>query len=105
MTAEFKENNALGWYAETDPDAVDDYPINWTDWLAANGYDVIAHSEWIVPLGVTRISDSYAGGDTTIWLGPCEVGEHRITNRVTTIGSEGIARRMDQSFTLIVKEA
>ena len=48
-----------------DPDAVLDYAVDWLRWLAG---DEIATSVWIVPDGLTRVSDAATTTKATVWL-------------------------------------
>jgi hypothetical protein len=80
-----------------DPDEVLDYGIDWTARLAG---DTIQSSTWIVPDGITKVSDSSNDTSTEIWLSGGTLGAAlQITNRVVTHG----ARTMDQSVTLLIK--
>jgi len=83
-----------------DPDAVKDYGIDWDDWLNDVG-DTISVSEWIVPQGLTAISNSKTTLGTTVWLSGGNAGEsYRVTNRITTVGG----RIDDRSILLKCKE-
>jgi hypothetical protein len=80
-----------------DPDEVLDFGIDWSVLLEG---DTISTSEWIVPAGITKDSDSYSTASTTIWLSGGESGQlYALTNRVTTAG----ARSMDETVSLRVK--
>lgn len=80
-----------------DPDEILDYGIDWTPRLAE---DTIATSTWIVPDGITKVSDSSTSTATEIWLSGGTIGAAlQITNRVVTAGG----RTMDQSVTLLIK--
>lgn len=48
------------------PDDEVDYYIDWTPWLAG---DTISTSQWTIPDGLTKISDSISGSLAVIWLG------------------------------------
>ena len=66
-----------------DPDAVIDYQIDWSDWLASS--EVISTSVWIVSTGIVKDSDTNTTTTTTIWLsgGAAELS-YTLTNRITT---------------------
>lgn len=69
-----------------DPDAVVDYAIDWTTWLAG---DTITTSTWTVPTGITKNSDAQTTTQTSIWLsvGTTAFGRRRtytITNKIVT---------------------
>lgn len=84
-----------------DPDAVLDYAIDWTDWLASRGSDTISASAWIVPDGITKDSDEFTDTVATIWLSGGTAGEtYSLTNRVTTAGG----RVQDKTIKIKVKE-
>lgn len=81
-----------------DPNAVLDYSIDWTRWLAG---DQIAASEWIVPSGLTKMADSKTSTSATVWLsGGTASQSYIVTNRITTAAG----RTEDRSFTIRVEE-
>ena len=81
-----------------DPNAVLDYGIDWTRWLAG---DQIATSEWIIPTGLTKMADSKTATSATVWLSGGSVGQsYTVTNRITTAAG----RTEDRSFTIRVEE-
>lgn len=82
-----------------DPDAVLDYAIDWTAWLADG--ETITASTWEVPTGLTQTTPapSIAAGVTTVWIsGGAADTVYRVTNHITT--SHG--RQDDRSFSLSV---
>ena len=81
-----------------DPNAVLDYSIDWTRWLAG---DQIATSQWIVPSGLTKMADSKTASSATVWLSGGSVGQsYTVTNRITTAAG----RTEDRSFTVRAEE-
>lgn len=85
--------------APKDPNAVVDYTIDWSSWLADG--DTILVSEWIVPAGITQDSETNTNLTTTIWLSDGTAGQsYALTNRITT--SQG--RTQDKTITIRVKE-
>jgi hypothetical protein len=81
-----------------DPNAVLDYSIDWTRWLAG---DQIATSEWIIPSGLTKMADSKTSTSATVWLSGGSVGQsYTVTNRITTAAG----RTEDRSFTIRIEE-
>ncbi len=81
-----------------DPNAVLDYTIDWTRWLAG---DQIAASEWIVASGLTKMADSKTATSATVWLSGGTAGQsYIVTNRITTAAG----RTEDRSFTIRVEE-
>lgn len=81
-----------------DPNAVLDYTIDWTRWLAG---DQIATSEWLAPSGLTKMADSKTAASATVWLSGGTAGElYTVTNRITTAGG----RTEDRSFTIRAEE-
>jgi fructosamine-3-kinase len=81
-----------------DPNAVLDYSIDWTRWLAG---DQIAASEWIVASGLTKMADSKTSTSATVWLSGGTAGQsYIVTNRITTAAG----RTEDRSFTIRVEE-
>ena len=81
-----------------DPNAVLDYSVDWAKWLAG---DEIATSDWTVPVGLTKVSDTKTTTKTTAWLsGGAADQSYTVTNRITTTGG----RTEDRSFILKVEE-
>jgi hypothetical protein len=81
-----------------DPNAVLDYTIDWTRWLAG---DQVATSEWLVPTGLTKMADTKTASSATVWLSGGTAGQsYMVTNRITTAGG----RTEDRSFTIRVEE-
>ncbi|MCC6394787.1 MAG: hypothetical protein IT167_29610 [Bryobacterales bacterium] len=81
-----------------DPNAVLDYSIDWTRWLAE---DQIVASEWIVESGLTKMADSKTAASATLWLSGGTAGQsYIVTNRITTAAG----RTEDRSFTIRVEE-
>lgn len=77
-----------------DPDAVLDYAVDWTLWLAG---DEIATSDWTVPVGLTKVTDTNTATKATVWLSGGQAGQsYTITNRITTTGG----RTEDRSITI-----
>ncbi|MBI4910310.1 MAG: hypothetical protein HY820_42225 [Acidobacteria bacterium] len=81
-----------------DPNAVLDYTIDWTRWLAG---DQIATSEWLVPSGLTKMADSKTASSATVWLSGGTAGQsYTVTNRIMT----SAGRTEDRSFIAKVEE-
>ena len=67
-----------------DPDATKDYQALWAEWLKT---DTISASTWIVPTGITKLSDSFTTTTATIWLTGGTLGRtYKVVNRVATVG-------------------
>lgn len=76
-----------------DPNAVLDYRVDWSSWLAAS--ETISTSDFTVDAGLTKDSQSNTTTTATVWLsGGTEGTRYKITNRVTT--NQG--RTDDRSF-------
>jgi len=83
-----------------DPQAVLDYAIDWTKWLDEVG-DSIETSTWIVPTGLTKVTETNTSKLATVWLSGGTVGEnYTVTNRITTAAG----RTDDRSITIRVRE-
>lgn len=81
-----------------DPDAVLDYSVDWSRWLAG---DELATSEWIVAADLTKASETNSPTKATVWLSGGAAGlSYSVTNRITTTGG----RTEDRSFTIRVEE-
>ena len=81
-----------------DPNAVLDYSIEWSKWLAD---DQIATSEWSTSDAALEASGgSNTATRTTIWLSGGAVGQsYMVTNKITTVGG----RTDERSFTIQVQ--
>lgn len=74
---------AATFTATKDPNAVLDFQIDWSDWLAAG--ETISTSSWTVPSGITRDSDSENNTAATIWLSGGTAGtNYDCINRIVT---------------------
>jgi hypothetical protein len=81
-----------------DPDAILDYAVDWSRWLAG---DTIAASAWVVPTGLTKVSETNTATKATVWLSSGSAGQsYTVTNRITTAAG----RTEDRSFTIRVEE-
>ena len=82
-----------------DPDAVLDYSVDWSKWLAG---DQIQTSAWSVSDPTLEAADdANTGTRTTVWLSGGTVNQsYTVTNRITT--SEG--RTDDRSFVIQVQD-
>jgi hypothetical protein len=81
-----------------DPDAVLDYSIDWSRWLAG---DQVATSSWTLPDGLEKVSDAQTSTKTTVWLRGGTIGEsYTVTNRITTSGG----RTDDRSFLVKIED-
>lgn len=82
-----------------DPDAVLDYQIDWSSWLATG--ETISSSDWVVQTGITENSASNTTTTATIWLSGGTAGvTYTVTNRIVTTAS----RTNDRSLYITVRE-
>lgn len=82
-----------------DPDAVLDYSIDWSDWLASG--EVISTSAWTVPTGITQDTATKTDSVATIWISGGTAGQiYTVTNHIVTDGG----REDDRSLHLHCKE-
>lgn len=82
-----------------DPEAVLDYEVDWTSWLAVG--ETITARTVTVPAGITKNSDSEAGGVVTVWLSGGTAGtSYTIECLITT----SAGRTDERSFTVKVAE-
>ena len=69
-----------------DPDAVLDYSVDWSLWLAG---DEIFTSEWLLEEGalIEKATDSNTATKATVWLRGGQSGiTYPVTNRIVTVG-------------------
>ncbi len=84
-----------------DPNEVVDYDFSWADQMADLDNDTIATSNWTVPSGITRDSQSNTTTRTKVWLSGGTTGQtYTLLNRITTAGG----RTLDQSIKLKMKD-
>ena len=80
-----------------DPEAKLDYGFDWSDWLDG---DTLNGSTWVVPTGLTEVSNNYSNTITAIWLSGGTLGEtYKVVNRITTAGG----RQDDRTLTVIIR--
>jgi len=84
---------------EKDKDAVLDYAVDWSDWLADG--ETISTSTWTVPTGLTKDSDSKTDTVATVWLsGGTAATTYTVANKITTSGG----RTDERSIYILCKE-
>ena len=84
---------------EKDPDAIKDFKVDWTQWLAG---DTIATSAWSVPSGITVDSSSNTTLTATVFLKNGSDGtDYVVTNTITTAGG----RKEELSITIQVRQS
>lgn len=83
-----------------DPDAILDYTIDWSSWLATG--DTISASVWTADEGITvEDGDTFDDDSTTVWLSGGTAGAvYRVVNHVTTTGG----REDDRTLEIQVEE-
>jgi hypothetical protein len=87
----------LAWDSK-DPDDIDDFDIDWSARLVTD--ETISTSTWLLPSGITRVSDTNTATTTTIILAAGSAGAlYTLTNRITTSGG----RTLDQDVNLLVE--
>lgn len=82
-----------------DPNAVLDYAIDWSKWLAG---DQIQASVWSVSdPALEAASETNTAAQATVWLSGGAVGQsYTVTNRITTAGG----RADERSFVIQVQD-
>lgn len=83
-----------------DPNAVLDFAVDWSKWLA-EGETISAAEVTITPAGLTKDSQAIADGKVTAWLsGGVDNASYKATCHITT--SQG--RQDDRTFTVSVRQ-
>ena len=83
-----------------DPDAVLDYSVDWSLWLAG---DTISSSEWLLEDGgvLEKVTDTHTATRATIWLQGGQDGiTYLVTNRIVTSGG----RTDDRTISIKVED-
>jgi len=76
-----------------DPNAVVDFFIDWTDWLATG--ETISTSTWTAESGITVDTSSNSTVKATVWLSGGTAGtEYTLTNRIVTNAGRTDERRL-----------
>lgn len=66
-----------------DPDAVLDFAIDWSTWLASS--ETVSTSTVTVSSGLIKDSDSESGGVVTVWLSGGTAGQaYAVTSQIVT---------------------
>lgn len=82
---------------DKDPQALKDYVFDWSDWLGA---DTISSSEWTVPDGLVKNSQSHTTTLSAVWVGGGVLNRtYKISNKIVTTGGRTDVR----SFELVIK--
>jgi len=64
------------------PGATKEYVEDYATWLGA---DTISTSTWVVPAGITKVSDTKTNTTTTIWIsGGAHNNQYDCVNTITT---------------------
>lgn len=77
-----------------DPDAVLDYKIDWSSWLAQSSpADTISSSSWSAETGITVDTSANTTTDATVWLSGGSAGrKYAVTNQIVTAGGRTVER-------------
>lgn len=79
---------------EKDPQAILDYGVDWSDWLASG--DRLIASTWTVPAGLTKDSDGFTDTATAIWLSGGTLGQvYTLVNHITTLAGRQEDRTLE----------
>lgn len=80
---------------QKDPNAVLDWEVDWSQWLATG--ETITASTWTVPTGLTMQSNTFTPTAATVWLSGGTVGnDYVVTNQIAT----NAGRTDDRSITI-----
>lgn len=86
-----------------DPQARLPFTMNWAQWLAGEGGDIIESVEWSVPDGITQENSpapSHTDDMATLWLSGGSAGQtYDITCRVLTAGGRIDERTLSVTVT------
>ena len=101
------------WNATKDPDSVEPYGFDWTNYLTDLGTGIIiSSSEWFVddspesPAGLIIDSDSIQADQMrtqAVFSGGTLGGVYRVTNRITTSSSPVVTDDRSVTFTITQK--
>jgi len=83
------------YFVLKDPDSIEDYSINWKDWL---GTESLASAQWFTPPGLTLITSSINGTIATARVSGGEPGR-RYT--ITCRAKSSTNRENDESIRIV----
>lgn len=90
--------DSTGYWIEKDPDAILDYPMDWSSWLETG--ETLVTSSWLVDNGLTKDSENNTTTASVVWLSGGVAGQtYLVTNRITT----SLGRQEDRSFRIKVQ--
>ena len=90
--------DSTGYWIEKDPDAILDYPMNWSSWLETG--ETLLTSSWLVDNGLTKDRENNTTTTSVVWLSGGVAGQtYLVTNRITT----SLNRQEDRSFRIKVQ--
>jgi hypothetical protein len=98
MTSFVNDGKFIPQAPDKDPGSIIDYGSDWNDqsvgpWLAVG--ETIVTSSWIVPTGLTLVSESNNTTETSIFLSGGTIGEiYTLTNRIVTTAGRTEDRSM-----------
>jgi hypothetical protein len=100
-------NNDNKWTIDKDPDAILEYSVDWSSWLATG--DTISTSNWVAETGLTVMGTPVpivtGGNITTAWLAGGTAGNsYLVTNSIVTALPSPGGRTEDRSFVVKVAE-
>lgn len=82
-----------------DPNALLDYAIDWSPWLATTT-DTISTSTWSVPSALSIFTSNFGTASTVVWLSGGTAGEvYEVINHITTVNGRADDRTIE--FTCI----
>lgn len=74
------------YFALKDPNALLDYSIDWSEWLAT-ATDTISSSTWILSSPLVEFTSSFGTATTIVWISGGTAGEvYDAVNRIVTFG-------------------
>lgn len=86
------------FFTRKDPDSIEDYSVDWTDWLAG---ETLSAASWIASTGITVTAQSISGAVATARISGGQAGQrYDLTCRATS--SSG--RVQDQTIRIICEE-
>lgn len=93
----------MATYKKGDQETLD-FGIDWSDWCTKEGV-TLDSSTWIVPIGLTNVTDVYNTVSTTIFISGGTINEmYKLVNEVTAIKAAGTVTAERSIYVLIVED-
>ena len=78
------QRDAEGWFIEMLAGAQKPFSIDWTKFLAEIPGDTLASAVWVIPVGLTKVTQAEAGNVAQVKLSALTAGIYHCTHTMTS---------------------